>query len=866
MTSHGFQPSRFLLFLFLFLISASSAVWGQSIVITGTVTTDDKDGSADGVTVMALNPSDSTVLAYVIVGENGNYRITVDASLTELLLSAYRIGLERSTITVKNKSAKYDFFLKSKVVELKEILVQAPTVYQRGDTLKYVVSKLTDSSDRVIGDVLKKVPGMRVKKNGELEYQGRTVKSLMVEGIDLTQGSYGQLTQNIGIDDISSVEILQSFQKVRALQQRQKSDEVAVNLKMKEGKKGIWTLASTLSAGYGDRFLSDSKVSVSNFSKNSQHLFVGHFDNTGNPETRQLTDFSVGQTDKGAIPSIVEGAYSPPINLPQEAYLDNTTAFGSFNNAFAVTDSLSLLINGYYIQDRIIQRSNRNTVYFQNGDKTLDLNEWLDFKSQKKKASIVGTLELNKQWLYVSNKAGFRYLQENDPGNIVLNEDALDRGGSISRRLTTGGRSFSDNFRLLTTSYAIPIEVKLALEYSDLNETFAVSGIEPFSQTVFQKRLGVHCALRLPDIHLSEHFRYDPEVRFNFTNDELSTNFSSFAYRYEDLRFSQILGYTSGKHQIYLTLPVGLTALREGGDGLSLQKWYFQPRIFSKHTFSYEWKLEIAGGYGLQKPELKDIYPGKLYRDYRTSYSRDEINPYFRETAYGKMQLDYSDVFSLFSSYLRGRFNLLRSPYTQSIVANESGTIFRQISRPEKIEFGGVDLSLSKGFSILSLTTRLDLSYNLLHSEIVSGDVFMPLVRHSTVALVELSCAPLRRLTLSYEATPAWDFSRYGETATVQSFYFHQKLRALFDCSYGIFVGCTAQHALLIADESKSFLSLISAYASYKASKKVRIELTLSNLLNRREYASLTYTNYGFMRLSYPLRPFSAQLKVDFTF
>lgn len=157
MTSHGFQPARFLLFLF--LISASSAVWGQSIVITGTVTTDDKDGSADGVTVMALNPSDSTVLAYVIVGENGNYRITVDASLTELLLSAYRIGLERSTITVKNKSAKYDFFLKSKVVELKEILVQAPTVYQRGDTLKYVVSKLTDSSDRVIGDVLKKSRG-----------------------------------------------------------------------------------------------------------------------------------------------------------------------------------------------------------------------------------------------------------------------------------------------------------------------------------------------------------------------------------------------------------------------------------------------------------------------------------------------------------------------------------------------------------------------------------------------------------------------------------------------------------------------------------------------------------------------------------
>ncbi len=47
------------------------------------------------------------------------------------------------------------------------------------------VSGFSSAKDRTIGDVLKKMPGIEVAKNGSVSYNGKAINEFLVEGIDL---------------------------------------------------------------------------------------------------------------------------------------------------------------------------------------------------------------------------------------------------------------------------------------------------------------------------------------------------------------------------------------------------------------------------------------------------------------------------------------------------------------------------------------------------------------------------------------------------------------------------------------------------------------------------------------------------------
>ena len=109
-------------------------LWSQS-VIGGRVEVEG-DPDADGVTVVAMSPRDSTVLAFAMTGSDGHYELRLRSSLPQLLLAAYRMDTERQVRLVDNRSHREDFRLRASATDLREVLVTAPTVYRQGDTLR----------------------------------------------------------------------------------------------------------------------------------------------------------------------------------------------------------------------------------------------------------------------------------------------------------------------------------------------------------------------------------------------------------------------------------------------------------------------------------------------------------------------------------------------------------------------------------------------------------------------------------------------------------------------------------------------------------------------------------------------------------
>ena len=133
------------------------------------------------------------------------------------------LGYEKLKINISsNQSPRtHIVFMKPSTVALREVQIKAPPISARNDTLVYRVSAFTKAGDRHLEDVLKRLPGVKVSANGTVSIQGKAINKFYIEGMDLMGNNYNQVTQNMPIDAVTSVEVLENHQPVKMLQGKQ---------------------------------------------------------------------------------------------------------------------------------------------------------------------------------------------------------------------------------------------------------------------------------------------------------------------------------------------------------------------------------------------------------------------------------------------------------------------------------------------------------------------------------------------------------------------------------------------------------------------------------------------------------------------
>lgn len=59
-----------------------------------------------------------------------------------------------------------------RTLELKEVVVTAKKIRQSGDTISYAASSYISKNDKTLEDLLRKMPGIEVKSDGQIIYNG----------------------------------------------------------------------------------------------------------------------------------------------------------------------------------------------------------------------------------------------------------------------------------------------------------------------------------------------------------------------------------------------------------------------------------------------------------------------------------------------------------------------------------------------------------------------------------------------------------------------------------------------------------------------------------------------------------------------
>ena len=192
--------------------------------------------------VIALDTVAKRIASYGFTDSKGNFKLELKANTAYNIKISY-IGFKEISAKIKTKTsnttASYTMFEDNMLSGI-EIISKMPITI-KGDTIIYNADSFKNGSERKLEDVLKKLPGVEINAAGEIEVEGKVVEKILIDGKEFFSGDTKLASKNIPSNAVDKIQVLRNYSNVSQLSGVQNNqDRVAINIKLKEGKKNFW--------------------------------------------------------------------------------------------------------------------------------------------------------------------------------------------------------------------------------------------------------------------------------------------------------------------------------------------------------------------------------------------------------------------------------------------------------------------------------------------------------------------------------------------------------------------------------------------------------------------------------------------------
>jgi hypothetical protein len=192
--------------ILLILFFVSSISFSQSVKLEGFVT-DSKAVALEMANVIAINLSTKAMDSYAITNDKGKFLLNLKPNTSYTVKISY-LGMQNRELSIATTTENIikTIAMEEGGIELEgvEIIREMP-VSIKGDTIVYNADSFKSGTERKLEDLLKKLPGVEVNADGEVEVEGKKVSKLMVEGKDFFDGDTKLATKNIPADALEKI-------------------------------------------------------------------------------------------------------------------------------------------------------------------------------------------------------------------------------------------------------------------------------------------------------------------------------------------------------------------------------------------------------------------------------------------------------------------------------------------------------------------------------------------------------------------------------------------------------------------------------------------------------------------------------------
>lgn len=362
-------------FFILLLLCAIFSGRAQDITLKGTVS--DSTGSGiEMANVIAVNAETKLLESYCVTNHTGLYKINLKPNTTyEVKVSFIGFGTKDFTFTATQANAIRDV----KLSEENSLLNQVDVTYTmpvavRGDTIVYDTDSFTTGTEKKLKDVLVTLPGVELNDDGQIEVEGKTVQKVMVEGKDFFDGDSKIASDNIPADAVDKVQVLRNYNEISQMQGlTNDEDNIALNIKLKKGKKNFWFGELTAGAGPDDKYLAHPKLFY--YSPEFSLNIITDANNIGEvPFTRRdYMNFTGGFRgfNRGGGSSITTGSNALGLTMAQNNKAKEIdTKFAALNFSYSPKKTWDISGFGIYSYTGTMMETHKNTTFKLDGNRS----------------------------------------------------------------------------------------------------------------------------------------------------------------------------------------------------------------------------------------------------------------------------------------------------------------------------------------------------------------------------------------------------------------------------------------------------------------------------------------------------------------
>ena len=322
---------------FFLLIALSFFTKAQEVKLSGVVR-DSLAKPLELASLVAINKASNALDAYTMTDANGNFSLKLKTNTAyKIQVSALGLQTINDSLTTAQTNLIRDYELRADIV-LDEVVVKMPVLI-RGDTLIYDADSFKNGSERKLEDIIDKLPGVEINDSGQIEVEGKVVNKLMVNGKDFFDGDTKIATKNIPSSTVDKIQVLKNYGEVGQLRGvGNNQDNVAINIKLKQGKESFWFGNVTTGAGDSpteELYLVQPKLFY--YSPKYSINFIGDMNNIGEValSRRDIRGFGGGfrspSRQSGTSINLGDNSLNFLTNQSNAQRIENKLATGNFS-------------------------------------------------------------------------------------------------------------------------------------------------------------------------------------------------------------------------------------------------------------------------------------------------------------------------------------------------------------------------------------------------------------------------------------------------------------------------------------------------------------------------------------------------------